>query len=349
MSANEQGKRLAGAHLVFNLVTGLIAILFIYQLMDAVEYISDAVGISPEDYALKLAVFHTIFNLIGVLVMVPFVGHLVRFFESFIKTKKQDIREPRYLSDAATEFPDTAVKAVRNETIHVYDNALTVISGGLGFSRNEMLSDEPIDDIIARQKIITDYDIDAAYERDIKVLYSAIIVFISKVGFSWQMEQSGSLHWLREANQNIAEAVKDIKHLQRNLLRFINSDHQEIRSAYNQLRGRLVLIVREIEDLRREHPASVELLSFDALSMVVDDANAELNRELSELIRAGHITPEMGSSLLNDTSYAHDVSLNLIKVSQTLFVVPEVEKSDVEKSIELDDDEMDDVAHSGTA
>ncbi len=40
MSANEQGKRLAGAHLIFNATTGLIAILFIFQLMGVVDKVS---------------------------------------------------------------------------------------------------------------------------------------------------------------------------------------------------------------------------------------------------------------------------------------------------------------------
>lgn len=346
MSANEQGKRLAGAHLVFNVVTGMIAIAFIYQLMYVVDIVSLAVGIKDDDYTLKLAVFHTTFNLIGIMVMLPFVNQLVRFFEAVIKTEEKDIDQPKYLTAAAIDFPDTALQAVRQETVHVYDNALGIIAGGLGFTREEVLSNRDITEIAEKQRRVSEYDVDAAYERSIKGIYSGIIAFISKVSFSWQMEQSGSLHWLREANQNIAEAVKDVKHLHANMVRFLNSENQEIRSAYNGLRVQLISIVREIEDIRRSGHQDVELLSLDALKMVVDDSHAELNTELSKLIREGHITPEMGSSLLNDTSYANDVSLNLIKASQTLFVVQNTTRTEAEESFSLDKDEMDEVAHS---
>ncbi len=80
--------------------------------------------------------------------------------------------------------------------------------------------------------------------------------------------------------------------------------------------------------------------------MVVDDSHAELNTELSALIREGQITPTMGSSLLNDSSYANDVSLNLIKASQTLFVAHDTELTQAEESFSLDEDEMDEVAHA---
>lgn len=65
MSSNVQGKRLAGAHLIFNMTTGAIAIAFIFQLVEAVEVISAALGIAKDNYTLKLAVFHSLFNLIG--------------------------------------------------------------------------------------------------------------------------------------------------------------------------------------------------------------------------------------------------------------------------------------------
>ena len=79
MSSNVQGKRLAGAHLVFNMVTAILAIVFLYQIADAVDWVSSVVGIEDDNYALKLAVFHTIFNLIGILAMLPFINTLVKF------------------------------------------------------------------------------------------------------------------------------------------------------------------------------------------------------------------------------------------------------------------------------
>ena len=73
LKSNENGKRLAVAHFIFNMITGLIAIAFIYKLTDLVDYLSIIIGIDANNYAMKLALFHTIFNLLGVLVVSPFI------------------------------------------------------------------------------------------------------------------------------------------------------------------------------------------------------------------------------------------------------------------------------------
>ncbi len=72
LSSNIAGKRLAGAHLIFNVVTGVVALAFIFPLARLVNVLSDFVNISPTDYTLKLAMFHTIFNVLGVVIMIPF-------------------------------------------------------------------------------------------------------------------------------------------------------------------------------------------------------------------------------------------------------------------------------------
>ena len=54
-TANYQGKRLALAHLIFNLLTAAVALVFIMPIRISVDYISAGVGIADTDYALKLA------------------------------------------------------------------------------------------------------------------------------------------------------------------------------------------------------------------------------------------------------------------------------------------------------
>ena len=107
MSSNYQGKRLAAGHLIFNVITGAIAIAAINQLVWAVDATAVAVGIRADDYTLKLAVFHTIFNVIGVVVLLPFVMRLVDFLERMIPAPAVDLVEPKYLLDSVIDFPET--------------------------------------------------------------------------------------------------------------------------------------------------------------------------------------------------------------------------------------------------
>jgi phosphate:Na+ symporter len=157
MSSNIVGKRLAGAHLIFNVTTGLIAIIFMSQIMHSVDFVSNAVGIASDDYTLKLAVFHTIFNVIGVAVMVPFIGKLVVFLESTLKDKHPEettsFDTAQYLNESVLELPATAMAAIVRETKHLYTNAFEIITHGLNLKRENIISTMPLENVIKNMYI----------------------------------------------------------------------------------------------------------------------------------------------------------------------------------------------------
>ena len=97
LGANFQGKRLALAHLIFNVLTALVALVFISPLRETVDWISAGVGISSDDFAMKLAVFHTIFNVLGVALMLPLLTRLIEFLEQRIKEPQPDVSKPHFL------------------------------------------------------------------------------------------------------------------------------------------------------------------------------------------------------------------------------------------------------------
>ncbi|MDX2506845.1 MAG: Na/Pi symporter [Gammaproteobacteria bacterium] len=343
MSANEQGKRLAGAHFIFNMATGLIAIIFIYQMMEAVDWLSARVGIAEDDYTLKLAVFHTLFNLLGVLVMLPFIRKLVNFLEGRFTPVEVPRTEPKFLSDSVIDYPDTALEAVRNETLRVWDFSIDVLSSAFGFKRAEVLSDVDLYQLAEAQKKLAPYDIDTAYEQNIKVLYGEIVAFISKAGFSWEMEQSGQIHWLRKANQNIVDAIKDTKHMQKNLMIYATSSNPKMYEAYTRIRVELSLLVRELEGIRLESEDENSLLSLDHLKLLLDEHIANMNEWLANSIREELITPEMATSLMNDVSYATDIFRNLVEMGETLFARQGRDLNEAERSILLDDEDYEEI------
>jgi len=73
LASNWNGKRLAVAHFIFNLITALFAVVFIYQLKDLVDWLAPYLAIPAGDDMMRLALFHTIFNVVGVLLVVPFM------------------------------------------------------------------------------------------------------------------------------------------------------------------------------------------------------------------------------------------------------------------------------------
>jgi phosphate:Na+ symporter len=340
MSANVQGKRLAGAHMIFNVVTGLIAIILIKELVLAVDWVSASVGIADDDYTLKLAVFHTIFNIVGIIAMIPFIDFLVRTLEKLLKEKELPTEQPKYLTDSALDYADTAVEAVRMETRHLYDNAAEIIIDSIGFKKAEIVSDADLDEILQKRTAIPDVNIDARYEKSIKGIYSAIIAFISKAKFAWDMEQSGDLSWLRRANINLVEAIKSTKHLQKNLLKYSQTDNEHVRREYRNIRTNLGEILRELEEIRNEEDPDMKILSMDSVRIDMDEGDENIFSEIEELIRNGQISPEMGTSLINDGAYLFETKNNLIQFFEAVFVAKERDITKVERKLALDEDEI---------
>ena len=341
LGSNEEGRRLALAHLIFNLITGLVAIVFLTPLLLAVDQVALRLGIAADDYTLKLAVFHSVFNLLGVVLMLPVMQKLVEFLQRVIPTRTPSRTEPRYLHESTISYAGTATAAVRNEILHLWDNTIDIVAHGIHLPREGILDlNQPLQQLVKRYPVEENFDFDRFYELKIKTLYSAIIAYISRASFGWELEQSGEIHWLRKACQEMIDAIKDVKHLQKNLIRYTHGHHAVIKAQYNDLRVQLALLIRNLETIHHAESVDIPAMMIDQLKLERDTRYTQQNKAIDEMIRERKITADMATSLMNDQSYVYNISRNLIEMGQTLFVSQNKELSDIEKSIQLDDAEI---------
>jgi len=345
--ANIQGKRLAGSHLFVNLLTGIVVLLFIKPFGNAVDIISANLGIAASDNAMKLATFHSLFNLAGVIIFFPFINQQVLLLERIFIEKRPAIFKPKYLDLSAMDFPETVVESVRLESIHLYENAIHIILHTFGLRKHDLKKDDLLKQLIEQNRHRIEYDIDAVYERRIKGIYSAIIAFISQADFTWKMDQSSKLSWLRETNQHLVEAIKDTKHLQKNWSRFRTSTNQATINEYNKIAYQIVLHIQQIENFRLEIESNeLPLLSLDALKAIIKNDDIQMNRAIETLIRERQITPETGSSLINDSAYMYSIKKNLLKAAETLFLHSGTSAAKIEQQLTLNEAEINDVVHT---
>ena len=347
LSSNYQGKRLAAAHLVFNVMTGLVAIVFISQIRWMVDGVSDWVGIAPDDFTLKLAVFHTIFNVIGVVLMTPLVGRLVRFLEGAIKAPREEVAEPKYLSEAVIDFPETLLESVRNELLHLYDNALEVMAHGLSLHRTMIHSERDIRAATQGNREVMEFDLDALYENKVKVLYAAILDFISRAQTSLPTPFADQLYELRHAARLIVQSVKQVKHLRKNVTGYVRSDNPHIRREYNILRIQIAMVMRELNRLRLENEEERDTLDLDQFKVTIEEESGVTNGTLDALIRDQKISAHMGSSLMNDHGYARDVVWNLVDLGQALFGPKDLSDREVDEMVALDETDVDEIMAEG--
>lgn len=343
LSANVDGRRLAGAHLIFNVITATVAIAFIYQLTGLVDTIAGWLGIAPDNYTLKLAVFHSIFNGLGIALMLPFIDNMVRFLQRIIKPRVRPATEARYLNSSNASLPDTAIEAVRMETLRLYDHASEIIAEGLSLNLDDILSADEIEATVARARQPATFDIDERYDTRVKALYAQIVEFISNAQSTMSPRQSNELFALRAAGRDIVEAIKDTKHLQKNLSRYVVSENQNIRHEYDQIRIQLAHVLRKLDAVRHQNHDVNATHSLDAIKVGVKRHDRELEIKLNALIRDDLISAPMSISLMNDSGYAYHVTKNLVKMGEVLFATEESQLKEAERSVSLDEAELEEL------
>ncbi len=339
LSSNVSGKRLAGAHLIFNVATGLVALLFIKPLLSVVEQVSSWVGIGADDYTLKLAVFHTLFNVIGVLIMIPFIQPMVRWLEKHLRGEQVERDTPRYLSEASLELPEVASRAAFKETVHLIENTFALVSHGVNLSREKILGDGDLTDLLEQPGTIVEIDLDDQYTRMIKDIYSANIEFISRAQGVASSDYAETFSALRRANMEAVATIKATKHLRKNLQVYSRSNNLDIRREYNRFRVRVGSTLRELGELKKSDDAVVTLLSLDQIRVETVDASSHASTRVDQLIREGKITSQMATSLINDGIYTRELIRHLLDVAEaiTRASLPPGEQLGDELSLQIED------------
>jgi len=343
LKSNENGKRLAVAHFIFNITTGFIAIAFIYQLADLVDYLAVYVGIGIENYTMKLALFHTIFNIIGVLAVSPFIHVMVRYLNTLFVPKKVNKGKPKYLDDTVLTLPSTALSAIIMETKHLYENAFEIISHGLNLKQSNIISSIPLDDVIKDTYSKNTVDIDAFYNNQIKGIYGEIMDFSTKAQSNMSTQDSELLYTLKLANRDLVEAVKDTKHLQKNLITYSQSTNTHIRKQYNLIKKDLAELLRTIHIVSTTDEEDVLLLLLAKAKVHTEKYDILANGTLDKLIRESLISNEMATSLMNDSAYAYDISKNLLAMAEIIFTDRSTNTESINEEMAMDDEDVQEI------
>ncbi|MCF6290535.1 MAG: Na/Pi symporter [Desulfobacterales bacterium] len=118
IGATANAKRVAAAHVAFNLVTGCLALLFLPLLLSLVTGLLDLTGREMGPVTV-LALFHTTFNLAGVILFLPFTGQLVSFLGKRFRETEEDEGRPRYLDKNVVTTPVLALHAMAMELARI--------------------------------------------------------------------------------------------------------------------------------------------------------------------------------------------------------------------------------------
>ena len=331
INSNINGKRLALAHIVFNGITAIVAIVFINQMLFLVTAISDFLDI--QDDMLRLAVFHTLFNLIGILLMLPFIPKLIHLLYLMVRNKKDsDSGAPLYLENSALDYADTSLEVLRKEIKHLYNNAFGIIAHSIGFNRRDIKSFEALETLAKNKAMLKkDIDINELYENTIKPLDNAIMEFSIKAKAHIESDaQNHSYYNLQLATQNIVEAVKYMLLLQKNIQRFSLSENKALSDEYDAIRKSLARLLRSVEELKitPEDDNAQVLRKIEACKNEFSYDDLYIVNKTELLVYNQQITLAQSTSLINDLSFVRSIATKLLGAIDCLYITHNTDKQE---------------------
>ncbi|HEY9203437.1 MAG TPA: Na/Pi symporter, partial [Sulfurimonas sp.] len=320
ISSNSNGKRVALAHFIFNIITASVAILFLYPLSDLTTFLALKVGIADDDYAMKLALFHTIFNLIGVMMVSPFTHRLVKYLETLFIEVNIYALKPLYLDNVVINVPDAAIESIKKEIIHLYNSAIEAISHSMFLHRHEFIGSKDIEGVVKSSEISINTDVNEFYASKIKSLYGEIIHYATLSQENMNEDDQNRVYDLKLASREIVEALKSMRDLQKNIFYYSKSKNQYIKEEYDNLRVYIAKTIDTIEKLK-EHDDELDVIStIELLKESTKVLDSIKNSRIDALIREKKIDSKMATSLINDSSFAYDVTQRLIQVATILWI-----------------------------
>lgn len=120
LKATSAARRVALAHVGFNLITALVAFSLLPGMLWLVGQGSVVLGLH-DNPAARLALFHTVFNLLGLLLLLPLADRFANLLEGLFRRAEEDLARPQHLDTTLATTPELAVAAVRAELPRLRD------------------------------------------------------------------------------------------------------------------------------------------------------------------------------------------------------------------------------------
>lgn len=130
MGATSNARRLAAAHVLFNVLTAVVALIILSPLLWLVHTVNVWL-LGNGDAVTQLVMFHTGFNVLGVLLMWPLSKPLVRFLLAHFGQAEEDLGRPQYLDRNVVAVPALALQALRRELARMGHLALDLAGNAI--------------------------------------------------------------------------------------------------------------------------------------------------------------------------------------------------------------------------
>lgn len=327
---NYRAKQVALAHLMFNIFGIIWMLVLLGPFLQGIKwFVIEFGGKSPftskGDIPLAISIFHTAFNVTNTLLLVGLIHPLSRAITRVFPKQEpleKEIEEPKFLTEQAMAYPQTAIAAVEQETRYLFEHAIfEILAHALHLHRKDIFSEEDPDHVVRISRADMKTNVRELYLTKVKRIYSLIIAYATRAQSRLHLleDQHRRISELKQANRLMVEVLRNAADLNRNVSRYLDDSSEVMSTRYDLFRGRMVWALRSIARCGVEENSLKRQSLFEELaSWVKIQAEAD-NRDIDGLIRDEAISPEMATSLLNDSDNSREIVDILLRVGSLLY------------------------------
>lgn len=288
IGASVAAKRTALAHLLFNAVTGLVALAVLPGFVWLVDWLGDR--IVQGDEALTLAAFHTTFNIAGVALLLPFSRRFADAIERIIPERGP--RLSRYLEARAADMGAIAVEALRKTAQEIAGVTFVALLDILRSGKPTRASTERIEAAVAALRDARDY-----------------LAHLSV------MEQLGE----GEQNRHVS-TIHALEHLQRLVHNALEAQTKtwtataELREASAILESSLVSTIEWAGDPQRAAPVA----TVESSSQAIADRRKRQRPDILAQTARGQVSPAAAEKYLDSMRWLDETAYFLYRIADHL-------------------------------
>lgn len=283
-------RQVAAGHVLFNVVTDVLAFLLRVPLLGIVA----AIGIEDPLYA--LVAFHSLFNLMGLCLFLPFTGQFAGLLQRLIKPEKT--HEATYLAEVSSGAGDAAMQATRSETAHLISRVIRLVT--IAFDPPLALPREGYPVGQWRQEVQSDDRAFNSSYRAIKKLEGEILDFaIQLEATPLSPEESTRLNQMLVAVREATHSAKSIKDITHNLAEF-RSTVSDPEARYRQVfRADMECFFTDLFNMKEAEDDEVQLEELIETMSRLEARHDKVHEQIYRDIQQGKLTESRISSMLN--------------------------------------------------
>ncbi len=302
-------KRVAFSHLIFNVITGIVAFLSITGL---VWFVTRFIDIRA-NAVMGLALFHTVFNIIGVILFFPFTGLLTKLLFRLFPDRKAILTV--FIDKTPTEVVEAATSALRKEILHLLQECQLYGLRLMNLDKH-LVFDE---DLPLEKSVPKKLTFESLYEN-IKLLHAEIFAYYSRL--QNQKLEEGEVKELERmifASRNIMNSNKNFKGIRHDMDEFNGSENAYLNSQFKTFRKRLLKVYHDMRNIQRLESREEQYHSLLKAYVKIEESDKLcVNDTLKAVAEGGIKELEISSMLLVNRLFTQACRLQIISLKDLL-------------------------------